>query len=182
MLTSRIIKIIVENISGIDDLSIKSRKRYIVDNRFVYFKLCHMYQEILGESLSKIGQTVDKDHTTVLHGVGKFNDIHNYASFEGYDTYIKALDNISKIIGSIKGVDDLINEYDIKMYYRLKHLRIIEKSHSIISNMQRKIDLLTKNALVKRIQTLNAAELYELEDRLDVFFKVKAKLRQKEHS
>lgn len=180
MLTSRIIKIIVENISGIADLSIKSRKRYIVDNRFVYFKLCHMYQEILGESLSKIGQTVDKDHTTVLHGVGKFDDIHNSTKFEGYATYMKSLSNISKIVGNVKGADDLVNEYDIKMYYKLKHIRIVEKSHSVISNMQRKIDLLTKNALVKKIQTLNAAELYELEDRLDVFFKVKAKLRQKE--
>jgi len=180
MLTSRIIKIVVENVSGINDLSIKSRKRFYCDIRFVYFKLCDMYKSAINESTTSIGKTVNRDHATMLHGVKKFNQLYNTPTFLGSDVYVKCLTELYKLNVDIENVDNIIREYDVKMYYRIQHIKLTEKAHSVISNMQRKIDLLTSNNLVKKLLTLEAQELKEAEERLEVFFKVKEKLREKQ--
>jgi len=45
-----------------------TRKREYAEARYIYFYLCREYATD-GKSLEKIGSTVNKDHSTVLHGL-----------------------------------------------------------------------------------------------------------------
>ena len=63
--TSKDIRRIVERESD-QDISSSSRKRYLVDLRFMYFMLAKYYTK---ENLNSIGKTVARDHTTVVHGL-----------------------------------------------------------------------------------------------------------------
>lgn len=53
-------------------LESSSRKREVVDLRFMYFKLARG----MGYSLSLIGLSVNRDHTTVIHGLEQFRNIY----------------------------------------------------------------------------------------------------------
>ena len=55
-------------------IHISSREREIVYMRSIYYKLC---KEFTFESLTKIGNTVNKDHATVIHGLKIFENIIN---------------------------------------------------------------------------------------------------------
>ncbi len=55
-------------------IHIPSREREIVYMRSIYYKLC---KEFTFESLTKIGNTVNKDHATVIHGLKIFENIIN---------------------------------------------------------------------------------------------------------
>jgi len=57
----------VQNQTGLD-LTIKSRKRDYVYARAVYFYLCREYTPF---STEKIGDSLGKDHATVLHAIKK---------------------------------------------------------------------------------------------------------------
>lgn len=68
-----ILKYVSENTGiPVEDMMKKTRKREIVDARFVYFRRA---KEITGESLAKIGRQVDKDHASVLHGIHQASEI-----------------------------------------------------------------------------------------------------------
>jgi hypothetical protein len=54
----------------VEDLKRKTRKREIVDARYVYFKRA---KELTSKSLSAIGSIVGKDHASVLHGIREAN-------------------------------------------------------------------------------------------------------------
>ena len=53
-------------------LDVKSRERDIVYKRAIYYKLA---KEFTKEPLYKIGQEVNKDHATVIHGLKTFDNI-----------------------------------------------------------------------------------------------------------
>ena len=55
------------NIS-IEAISTKSRKREIVDTRYVYYRRC---RELTRASFKEIGKLVLRDHATVMHGTGE---------------------------------------------------------------------------------------------------------------
>lgn len=50
----------------------KTRKRRIVDGRFLFFAIARKSTDL---SLQEIGNHLNKDHATALHGVNKFNDV-----------------------------------------------------------------------------------------------------------
>lgn len=62
----------------------KSRKRELVDLRFVYYRRA---KEITTASLAAIGREVNRDHATVLHGVEEAHDVR--AVQELYDRCYK---------------------------------------------------------------------------------------------
>ncbi len=66
-----ILKIVNEE-SGIDVRS-QTRRRDVAENRFIYFDLCRKYASDT-KSLAQIGQTVKRDHSSVLHGVRRCKD------------------------------------------------------------------------------------------------------------
>lgn len=51
------------------DISIKSRKREIVEARMMYTKLMKRYSKY---SLTSIGEPIDKDHATIIHYLKNF--------------------------------------------------------------------------------------------------------------
>ena len=63
------IKEIVENYFEIS-ISRNTRKRQYVEARAIYFKLCREFTQL---SLEQIGESVNRDHASVLHGVKSIN-------------------------------------------------------------------------------------------------------------
>jgi len=57
---------------SIEAMRSKSRKREIVDARYVYYRRC---RELTRASLAEIGRPVCRDHATVLHGCTEANNI-----------------------------------------------------------------------------------------------------------
>jgi hypothetical protein len=62
------IKTYTEEILGIDDLLIKSRKRHIVDARKIYCKLARINTTCSFEQIAKV---IGKDHATVIYNIRK---------------------------------------------------------------------------------------------------------------
>ena len=63
------IKEIVENYFELS-ISRNTRKRQYVEARAIYFKLCREFTQL---SLEQIGESVNRDHASVLHGVKSIN-------------------------------------------------------------------------------------------------------------
>lgn len=64
---SNIIKSSIHDFFKID-INQKTRKREVVEARFMYYELCRKKRM----SLAQIGRFVGKDHATVLHGTKRF--------------------------------------------------------------------------------------------------------------
>ena len=178
MITKKIIKTLIETYSGIEDISIRSRKLYINDCRAVYYKLCRTFPIEGAGSYDAIGKLLNRNHATVLHGVKSFDNVYDTKGFLANNVYHKCYEKLCSMIDNDKDIIEFLDSVDLKQYYRIKHILLTEKSHEVISLMQRKIDVLTKNELVKKILTLEASEIQELEIKFDNFFKVKAKLNE----
>jgi len=65
------IKLIVERHFGMN-INVKSRERYIVDARRIYFNLCRDFTK---KSLMLIGRSMDRDHATALHNIRSSRDL-----------------------------------------------------------------------------------------------------------
>ena len=63
------IKEIVESYFELS-ISRNTRKRQYVEARAIYFKLCREFTQL---SLEQIGESVNRDHASVLHGVKSIN-------------------------------------------------------------------------------------------------------------
>ncbi len=86
----RVIKEAVEAVSDIKDISIKDRQRYIIDCRYVYYHLCKKY--IHGFILADCGTAVNRDHSTVIHGLKCFNQLFNQSAFTASKVYLNAIE------------------------------------------------------------------------------------------
>ncbi len=58
---------------GFEDLRSKYRGRNLVQARQMY---CHFCRVLLGWSLKDIGETIERDHTTVIHSIDTFSDLY----------------------------------------------------------------------------------------------------------
>jgi hypothetical protein len=70
-----------------NDFTVKSRRREIVYQRAVYYKLCMDYT---CNSLSVIGESVDINHATVIHGLKIFKNLEFWKEDEYLDIYKEA--------------------------------------------------------------------------------------------
>lgn len=100
-------------------LDVKSRERDIVYKRAIYYKLA---KEFTKEPLYKIGQEVNKDHATVIHGLKTFdNIIDNFWEKDYFNIYLDLKKHIkNKMTLEIKRKDP--NNY-YKDKYRIKLLQ-----------------------------------------------------------
>lgn len=88
------------------NLNEKSRSRYLVYTRAVYFKLCRKYTHL---TLSAIGKTVGKDHATVLHGIRLYDEqVTRYSPF-----HKKVYKSIAKKISGKIDMENLIYQSKI---------------------------------------------------------------------
>ena len=81
IVTPKQVKKLVEEALGIKDLGAKSRTRPEAQGRYIYYKLSKKFCRYA--SLRTIGETVNRDHATVIHG------LNQYDYDAGYDTYMK---------------------------------------------------------------------------------------------
>lgn len=65
------IKIYTEEILGVDDLFITSRKRHIVDARKIYCKLARISTTCSFEQIAKV---IGKDHATIIYNIRKADE------------------------------------------------------------------------------------------------------------
>tara|TARA_R100000734_G_C3309398_1_gene100069 strand:+ start:348 stop:737 length:390 start_codon:yes stop_codon:yes gene_type:complete len=91
-------------------LNRKSRKRPYVYQRAVYFKIC---KEKVRCSLEKIGQTVNKDHATVLHGIKIFDLFDEWKE----DEYLKVYNEVIEILDDIEEEKRINTRLTRKNYY-----------------------------------------------------------------
>ncbi len=85
-------KKIIEFETGVN-VEIVSRKRNFVEARAIYYKLL---RDISNMTLQAIGDTVNKDHATILHSLKGVDDWMRYDTklFEKYKNILYAIDNI----------------------------------------------------------------------------------------
>ena len=118
----REIKRIVESVSEIKDLATRSRKRHIVDSRYVYYHLCQKYIKTF--ILANCSSELDRDHASAMHGLKVFDAIFRQSTFTAYDVYLKSLDileddfyflkNITKAVERLEQLTNKINvEYEL---------------------------------------------------------------------
>lgn len=106
------------------NLNEKTRRRYLVYTRAVYFKLCRKYTPL---TLSEIGKTVGKDHATVLHGIRLYDEqVVKYSPFHkkvytNIDNKISGKIDVENAIYQTK-INDLKSELD-KLQEKLHTLR-----------------------------------------------------------
>ena len=81
------------------DLNSKSRKRYIVETRFMF---CYIARS-MKFTLADIGRFLNRDHTTIIHALNTFNNLYQTDEFfrEKYHNiinYIKERQNGSQLV------------------------------------------------------------------------------------
>jgi len=175
MITPKIIKQTVEAFSDIHDLAEKNRTRFVVDHRFLYYKLCKMF--IPNISLERIGKAVNRNHATVINGLEQFESLFNTHDFAANRTFNLCVDSLRKNTDE-KTLEELYSVYEVKQHFKFKHKKLVEKSHRVINKMRRKLDLLSSHRFVKKVLELSDEELDELEFRFNNYFLVKEQMRK----
>jgi len=102
------IKKTVENVTGIEDLATRNRAHEVTMARWLYIKIA---RENTKHSLKSIGNIIDRDHATVLHGTKNIDFELSYNS----DLQIKydraLIISLSKLnTQNIEQVDQRISE------------------------------------------------------------------------
>jgi hypothetical protein len=104
------------------DINTKRRQREIVEARALYYKLC---KEYTFSTLSQIGKSVGKDHTTVLWGLQNFD---NWSSQNVglRSNYIRLKTKIQTLLDE----QDLANESN--EVFMDKYLRVKEENLNLV--------------------------------------------------
>ena len=117
------------------NIQIRTRKRHYVYCRSVYFALCRKYTTM---SLREIGETVGRDHATVIHGINIFNDqIKMYNEKRYLDVYYK----ISDIIESEKVKTEPEEYYKTRVDDLQSRLSILERINNMLESKIKNHDI-----------------------------------------
>ena len=128
MINTKQIRAIVEDNVGFD-LTIKGRKRYHSDARALFYKLCREYTN---DTFETIGDELNKNYATVLHGVHKvfpvtdqvlYTSIKQQINSSGRRAIgIKALNTIANVEYAVNWSD--LNEEQIEFIQQYYFLQI----------------------------------------------------------
>lgn len=134
------IKKLVEAETGIEDISIKSRRQDIVEARVMFSTLCLRHTN---DSYERIAVTMNRDHSTVVHHRKLHNNWLEYP--KQYLNNLTLLDRIDNLINEQK--DTTEKELDIITRYRKKNILLtkeIEKLKEIVLKQEKNINRLKK--------------------------------------
>ena len=153
------------------DFSIKSRKRPLTYYRMIYYRLC---KDFTNYSLAEIGFELNHnnkfDHSTVLHGLKCFEQWKNQNWFIDYYELYKALAlTIYKEKSSSKTEDKFRTIDDVKHYYKITFIKMVEKYRNIINKQSKQLYNLKNDELVNKISNLDYETLERLKPRLEAF-------------
>lgn len=172
-ITPKFIKEHIEDITGVKDLSIKSRKREIVEIRSVCFTLTRTL--CLGVSLASIGELYNKDHATVIHGLKMFETLKDQYHFKNSNTLYKTcLAHFLQLSdkGIYKRLRKLQTLEEIKDAYNEKLLVLTNKYRKVINNQARNLGILKDNLIFAEVCKLPEAQFTDLENRINAFLKM----------
>jgi len=80
------IKLIVEKSSGIEDIAIFSRKRYIVDVRVCYYELCRLFDPKYTQD--RTASILGRNHATVLSALKNFKNLYGVIYNNGEPAFL----------------------------------------------------------------------------------------------
>jgi len=151
------LKEIVDTTVGMD-ISVKKRLRHVVYYRYIYFKIAR--EELIGLTTDVIGASLNRDHSTVIHGLKKIEHELKYNK-EIEKLYVSIKNKVhSELHNDV--VSDLTGlEYD-NFITSLK-----EGYEKQILDLTYQVSLLTKestkpqNRLLESIKQLNDSDIAE---------------------
>ena len=91
------IELIVERYFAMK-INVKSRSRYLVDARKMYFSLARVFT---GKSLAVIGNSLNRDHATALHNIRSCDDLRK-TDKEFDEKYIALYNIVSRLKPDVK--------------------------------------------------------------------------------
>lgn len=174
MITLKRIKMLTESKFNVGDLATKKRDRHIVYCRQVAIRLSKEF--LKSYSLQKIGSEYNKDHATVLHSLKEFEINKDQPYFlPYYSVYAECRQILKKHQAKFQKVDldeNYETIHDLKIDYKIKMIKMIEKSHNIINRQRKAIDRLAKIDVFKDIADLSDEEFKDFQNRTDAFLKM----------
>jgi len=176
IITPEYIKKYVQKKSGIKDLSIKNRKRNIVDARSVAFKLSKDLCSCV--SFDVIGKEYNKSHASVMHGIKIFDNLKNHQSFRrNRNLYEICLKYFLKISDETEYIElrEKQSIVDLQKEYENKIESLVKNYEKVIETQNKTLNLLNNNSMIKKITELNEIDYKNLEVRINAFFTMNAK-------
>ena len=181
------IKKLVEMYSGVDDISVKNRDRYLNDCRVVHCVLCKAFcQE--KTTLASIGGPIKRDHTTVLHALRRSYELLGKSTFTANKVYESAKKYLEEENDYVEIENALVkngNVNRIMQYWRNRFWKYKEKYHGVINNQKKTIKLIEDrfgifpDEISEQIKELSDAEYDEFIERNRTFIRVRKKLNRK---
>jgi chromosomal replication initiation ATPase DnaA len=110
-----------------------SRIRKYVYGRAIYFKLC---KEFTHASLAEIGESVNREHATVIHGLEVFNMIALYN-----DTIMSSYNRIRNAL--LQEGNQALKRYSEVHYWRIKYEDLLKDHDELLRahlDLERKVD------------------------------------------
>lgn len=104
----------------------ETRRREYVEARAFYYKFCKIFCKL---SLQAIGETLNKNHATVLNGLNRLDGWLTYD--KRLQSYYNELDrNIRK---TLKDIDDDYSFVSVEQLYEMKYNTLTEKYCNLIN-------------------------------------------------
>lgn len=149
----------------------KSRKREIIEARFIYYSICY---HDLKMSLASIGRTTKQDHATVLHGIKRVDEWYEIdGSFKRkYDEVHK----IARDMDSLKTketkkehetrLSSVTSEYEIAELKR--KLNSLETEYNKL--MDKYVDVCSKKSLLGEME-IPEEHIEDVKERVELYLK-----------
>lgn len=135
-MNKQMIKEIVDNYFELN-LKRNTRKRQYVEARAIFYKLCREFTKL---SLEEIGEQVDRDHASVLHGIRSLNN------WIEYDNRIK--NNLRILRNKVRHFEDEkdnvieLDESIVLKYVQLKEQ--VKEQDEIINDLRKALKDITE--------------------------------------
>jgi len=136
----RKIKELVEIETKIKDISVRSRKRDIVNDRVMYYYLSRKYTRA---SYERIAGYLNRNHATAIHSLKSYNS-WKFAMFE-YSKELEKLHSIERLIPEIAVQE--VEPVDFHELFRARNIALNEEISELRSMVKE------KDAEIKRLST-----------------------------
>jgi len=166
--------LIVNRTVGLNELNLSdaSRKREIVQYRWVGFKLARMLTK---SSLTTIGKVYNKDHATVLHGIKEFDNFFTQLDFkDSRDLFEKALKDFKTIQRDL-GLDASIKTIEELFLCFQSTLELMnDRCNKKIKELSNQNERMLTNPIFSKIAGLPEDKFADLEVRVNAFLQMNA--------
>ena len=146
--TLKLIKNLVELETGVNDLSTKQRDQKTVNARVIFYVLAREFtlKSVEKVSLQKIGATVKRDHSTVLHSC-KIIHAQWLLTPSAFRDDLDALENLREtIINELKNSETPVNKDHIYRIFKKRNVSLKNR----VKELREQLNTLKKE--VKRLK------------------------------